>query len=126
MLLLSSLRCYWCSRYMSHTQSRDCLSGLGSRVVSGTCRMWRARRERTSQNRGVTKVILRKERPSFQHARVHAYTDALVVLGAEKLGLEETADYLGHCLGIRKKGLDPSFVQYVQRASAGKSCLITG
>lgn len=43
----------------------------------------------------------------------------------EKLGLEETADYLGHCLGIRKKGLDPSFVQYVQRASAGESYVIT-
>ncbi|PHJ20353.1 adenylate [Cystoisospora suis] len=43
--------------------------------------------------------------------------NALIEL--KKLGLEETADYLGHCLGIRKKGLDPSFVQYVQRASAG-------
>lgn len=40
---------------------------------------------------------------------------------AGKLTEEETASFLAHCLHINRKYLDPEFVHYVHRVSAGET-----
>ncbi|KFG52089.1 putative adenylate cyclase [Toxoplasma gondii p89] len=55
-----------------------------------------------------------------QQQLVQMARDNNALIELKKLGLQETAAYLSHCLSIRKSGLDPGFVEYVQRASAGK------
>ncbi|KFH16613.1 putative adenylate cyclase, partial [Toxoplasma gondii MAS] len=54
-----------------------------------------------------------------QQQLVQMARDNNALIELKKLGLQETAAYLSHCLSIRKSGLDPGFVEYVQRASAG-------
>ncbi|PFH35735.1 putative adenylate cyclase [Besnoitia besnoiti] len=54
-----------------------------------------------------------------QQQLVQMARDNNALIELKKLGLEETAEYLSHCLGIRKSGIDTGFVEYVQRASAG-------